>query len=350
MTWFGMTVQKPGHALAPTGPREWLVVLYRSFQNSDPPGLAEVWNEALTGRGAVILRHSSPLERHVFAKPYFEPNGLVVAIEGNRRLGFVHAGFGPNHTGTGLSTTTGVICVLAVRPEQQRQGIGTQLLEHAEAYARGRGARSIVAGPMHPVDPFYFGLYGGCRMPGYLASDAAAGGFFESRGYGPMDTCLVLQRPLDRPLSIADGRFPGLRRRYVFKPAPCTGIVSWWKECTMGVIDPVEFRLEESIGGRLVARAEVWEMEGFSWRWGVPTVGILDLVVDEAARRQGVAKFLLANLMQYLQEQYFGLVEAHVMERNQAGVKLFQTLGFEQVDIGRNYRLLRQEERRAELL
>ena len=40
------------------------MVKYRSFLNDDPPGLAEIWNEAFTGRGAAQLRNSSPLERY----------------------------------------------------------------------------------------------------------------------------------------------------------------------------------------------------------------------------------------------------------------------------------------------
>ena len=55
------------------------MIHYRSFRNDDPPALVQIWNEAFTGRGAVKLAHSSPLEFHVFAKPYFDPEGLTVA-------------------------------------------------------------------------------------------------------------------------------------------------------------------------------------------------------------------------------------------------------------------------------
>ena len=54
------------------------MIYYRNCRNDDPPALVKIWNEAFTGRGAVILRTSSPLEHYVFSKPYFDPAGLFI--------------------------------------------------------------------------------------------------------------------------------------------------------------------------------------------------------------------------------------------------------------------------------
>src|SRR5437870_8502841 len=93
------------------------VAQYRCFRNTDAPGLVRVWNECFTGRGAVRLRNSGALEDRVFAKPYFDPAGLIVAEEAGECAGFVHAGVGPNEAGTELATAAGVVCVLGVRPD-----------------------------------------------------------------------------------------------------------------------------------------------------------------------------------------------------------------------------------------
>lgn len=315
------------------------MVRYRNFRNDDPPGLAEIWNEVFTGRGAAQLRNSSPLERHVYAKPYFDPAGLIVAEDNGVRAGFVHAGFGPNPKETGLSFASGVICLLAVRPAYRGRGLGSELLDRAVAYLRGKGARAIYAGQMPPLAPFYLGLYGGSDLPGFLASDAAAAPFLEYSGYGSCNTCLVFQRRLDQPLNVVDVRFAALRRKYSMRMVPRSGASPWWQECVLGPVEPFEFRLEEGSTSRVVARAEAWEMEGFSWRWGVPSAGILSVQVREDLRRQGLGKFLVSSALKYLQEQYYGIVEAQAMERNQAAVKLFQSLGFDQVDFGRQYKL-----------
>lgn len=315
------------------------MVQYRSFLNQDPPGLVEVWNEAFTGRGAAQLRNASPLERHVFAKPYFDPDGLIVAHEDATCAGFIHAGFGPNRNESALSTASGVICLLGVRPAYRDRGIGAELMDRATAYLRGKGARTIYAGQLRPLTPFYLGLYGGCDLPGFLASDEAAAPFLESCGYRACDTCLVFQRRLDQALNLVDARFAALRRKYTMRMVPRSGAGTWWQEAVLGPLEPFEFRLEETATSRIVARAEAWEMEGFSWRWGVPSAGILSMQVREDLRRQGLGKFLVSQILRYLQEQYYGIIEVQVMERNQACVKLFQTLGFEQVDFGRQYRL-----------
>lgn len=312
---------------------------YRSFLNTDPPGLVEIWNETFISRGAAQLRNPSPLERYVFAKPYFDPNGLIVALDGETRIGFAHAGFGPNNSESALSQLTGVTCIIGVRPTYQHRGVGSELLGRCEEYLRRKGARTIYAGPLKPLSPFYFGLYGGSDLPGFLASDDAAGPFFEYHGYRPHETCLVFQMRLDQQVSIADGRFPGLRRKFNMRVVPRVGVGTWWHECAYGGLETIEFRLEEANTNKLVARAEAWEMEGFSWRWGIPAAGLLHIQVREEMRRQGVAKFLIMHILKHLQDQYYGVLEVQLAERNQPAVKLFRTLGFEQADFGRMYRL-----------
>jgi ribosomal protein S18 acetylase RimI-like enzyme len=314
------------------------VIHYRTFRNDDPPRLVDIWNQAFQGRGAVHLRHSSPLERHVFAKPYFDPQGLLIAEDDGQAVGFVHAGFGPNATETGLSQEAGVTCMLVVRPSHRRQRIGSELLRRSEEYLTARGARTLCVGAMRPLNPFYLGLYGGSELPGILASDADASAFVEDRGYQPVETCLIFQRRLDEVINIADGRFAALRRRFDMRILPRVAIGSWWQECVLGLVEPVEFRLEEKVGNRPVARALAWEMEGFSWRWNQPTVGLMEVQVQESMRRQGLAKFLLAQILRYLQDQFFGLVEIQALERNQAAVNLYLSAGLKQVDVGRRYR------------
>jgi ribosomal protein S18 acetylase RimI-like enzyme len=314
------------------------VIQYRHFRNNDPPGLVEIWNQAFPSRGAVHLRHSNPLERHVFAKPYFDPAGLIVAREDDTFVGFAHAGFGPNAAENGISRETGILSMIAVKPTHRRRGIGSELLRRAEGYLTQAGARVIHAGGLRPYNPFYLGLYGGSELPGVLASDTEAGPFLEHRGYQPTETTLVFQRRLDELVNIPDGRFATLRRRYEMRILPRVVVGTWWQECTLGLIEPVEFRLEERLTNKPVARATAWDMEGFSWRWNQPTVGLTDLLVMEGLRRQGLGKFLMAQILRYLQEQFFGLVEVQTLDCNDAAVRLFRSVGFQQVDVGRGYR------------
>jgi ribosomal protein S18 acetylase RimI-like enzyme len=314
------------------------LIHYRSFRNTDPPALVEIWNQSFTGRGAVPLRHSNPLERHVFAKPYFDPKGLIIAEDNGLPVGFGHAGFGPNADEAALAHDVGIVCLIGVRASHRRQGIGSELLRRCEAYLQEAGAQTVFAGQMRPLTPFYLGLYGGSESSGILASDPAGDPFLKHHGYQVHDTSLVFQRSLERPANIVDGRFAALRRRYEMRILARVSIASWWQDCVLGLLEPVEFRLEDKLTNRPVAQALAWEMEGFSCRWNQPSVGINDLVVEEPLRRQGLAKFLLAQVMRYLQDQFFGLVEIQTMENNAPAVSLIRSVGFTQVDVGRAYR------------
>jgi len=314
------------------------VVHYRTFRNNDSPGLVAIWNEAFTSRGEVHLRHSSPLESYVFAKPYFDPAGLFLAIEDDVPVGFAHAGFGPNSTYTALSRSEGVICVVGVRPSHRRRGIGSELLRSCESYLVRNGAQTVYAGPAAPINPFYFALYGGSELPGFLDSDAQAGPFLRRNGYGPHSTCRVFDRSLHQPVNVPDGRFAALRRQYEWRLAPRTGVGNWWEECVLGPVETVDFRLENKSTGQVVARASAWEMDLFSWRWNHPAIGIVNVEVLPELRRQGLGKFLLTQTLRYLQEQFFGLVEVQSAEQNDAALKLYRSVGFEEVDIGHVYR------------
>jgi ribosomal protein S18 acetylase RimI-like enzyme len=73
-----------------------------------------------------------------------EPDGLVVAIDGDQLVGSVIALF---------DGWRGAMYRLAVLPSHRRQGIATQLVEEGERRLRGRGARRLhmVIAPDEPT-------------------------------------------------------------------------------------------------------------------------------------------------------------------------------------------------------
>jgi len=313
------------------------VIRFRPFRNTDPPVVADMWNDSLSQRGAFRLRNATLLEYCIFAKPYFDPNGLVIAEDDGHPVGFVHAGFGPTASESDLAFDAGVVCAIAVRPSHRRQKIGGGLLRHAEEYLGGLGAAQLVAGGLRPLNPFYFGLYGGSDSPGFLASDEAAAPFFEHHGYRCATTTIILGRKLDGYQAPVDPRFIALRRRYDVQLVPQPEIGSWWQECVMGVFDPVEFRLVDKLSTIPAARTLVWEMSA-GRQPGNSAAGVLDVQVRPDVRRQGLARFLVNQMLRYVQDQHFRSAEVHVPELNQPALALFKGLGFEQIDIGRNYR------------
>lgn len=313
------------------------MIEYRTFRNTDPPHLVTVWNEALPNRGAFTLRSAAPLDRWVFSKPYFDPAGLIIATDDDIPIGFCHAGFGPNEEQSAIDYSTGVISMIAVRVGQRRHHIGSELLRRAEEYLTQRGSTEINAGGMKPLNPFYFGLYGGSNSPGFLESDPAMRPFFESRGYQTASRCLVFHRKLDMPLNVVDTRFSLLRRRFDVQVLPRSRVGTWWQECMLGQLEQFEYRLDDKATGQPAARVLYWEMEGYGWRWNTPAAGVMDIQVRNDLRRQGVGKYLFAQLLRYLQEQYFGIAEVQIRDDSETMIRMFKSLGFVQVDAGYLY-------------
>jgi ribosomal protein S18 acetylase RimI-like enzyme len=312
------------------------VIQYRGFRNTDPPLLMEAWNACFSGRGAVLLQGPLFLEYFHLAKPYFDPEGLILATDENKVVGFVQTGFGPNATETALDRTRGVVCLLGVIPSHRRQGIGAELLRRAEGYLTGCGATDLHAGPLPGLNPFTFGLYGGSDSPGFLDSDALARPFFEKHGYRQSVSRVVYQRSLDQPPSVVDTRFPAHRNRYEIHAAPVHG--NWWRECVVGPLELQDFRLVDKETQQTHARCSLWEMEIYSGRWQEHGVGLLDFEVVSELRRHGLARFLLWQLLRHLREQFFSLIELQVSPDNTAGVNLLRSLGFHVVDTGWGFR------------
>lgn len=306
------------------------MIHYRTFRNTDPPRIVDVWNECFTGRGAVTLRNSTPLERFVFAKPIFDPAGFIVAEEDNRLLGFTHAAVVQIEP----EPAVGVICMLAVRPSHRKHGVGAELLSRAEQYMMEQGATKIYAGGHWPYNPFYLGLYGGCDSPGFLASDPNAEHFFLNHNYQVVQRTLVMQRRLDQPLRIVDARFAPHRQRFQLQVNYPRCLNGHWEELVLGYLEPMELLLEDKKTGAMVARSLVWEMESYGPRWNRSSIGIMGFEVEPRWQRQGVGKFLLSHVLRHAQEQCFELAEVHLKEDNQPAIQFLRSLAFEHVDTG----------------
>ena len=147
----------------------------------------------------------------------------------------------------------------------------------------------------------------------------------------------MFRRSLTRlPLS-EDPRFDQIRERYDIIAAPHRH-AGWWRECVLGPLELFDFTLRDRTSGHDLATATVWEMETFSNHWNRHAVGLADLVVRPEARGKGLGKFLLAQLLRHLHEQYFAVLEAHAADDNSAALGLLRGLGFTAVDAGHSFR------------
>lgn len=311
---------------------------YRPFCNSDPPQLVSLWHECRFGRGAADGFGSDAFETLNFSQPYFESEGLTVACDGERMVGFVHSGFGPNQDESALSYDSGVICVIGVHPEYRRQGIGRELVARAEAYLRGRGASELYAGPAAPRDPFYVGLYGGTRPAGFLESDPDADPFFTSLGYQPVARRAVYQRDISQPGDPVNFRLVTIRRKMELSLASQPDAMTWWWLTRFGRLDSLQCQLAPKGGGEPVAQATVVGLDLYLPKWQEQAIGITDLTVLQPSRRLGYGQMLLLEICRRMREELVTRVDASVADEDEAAVGLVESSGFQRIDTGIVYR------------
>ncbi|HEX3600590.1 MAG TPA: GNAT family N-acetyltransferase [Lacipirellulaceae bacterium] len=311
---------------------------FRTFRNTDPPAIAQIWREQPQQRGLAQPITPGILEQFVFSKPYFDPAGLIVATLDGKPVGFAHAGFGPNDEHTALSTEIGTTYKLMLRAEHRRVELATQLLAQSESYLRGRGAKVIYAGGIRPLNAFYLGLYGGSELPGILASDQTFNDACRESGYREIDRVVVLLLELSTFRAPIARNLRQLRREVTFHETQAPRARDWWECCTTGAFERMRFHLARPGSAEPAADVWFWDVEPLSSSWGAPAAGMFDLNVSDSQRRRGLATFLLGEAFERLRTRGVLLVEAQTMQHNAPALALYQKLGFKKVDEGIVYR------------
>ncbi len=312
---------------------------FRPFGTRDPPHLARIWNRQPPQRGLAQPVTPDILESLIFSRLIFDPRGLIVAEREGTPIGFVHAGFGPEEDQRKLSTEMGVTCMLLVDPSHDEalvdgKSLATVLLSHSEAYLRDRGSSVFYGGGIHPLDPFYRGVYGGSEMPGVLVSDPRMLSVFQANGYQTIDRVRVYHLELSPARTTFDRRQLQVRRATRITTDYEPRLTSWWETVTTGEVERTRFELADKQGGPRIGTVMFWNLEPLASCWGIRAAGLVDLTVEVSRRRGGLATSLLSEAFRRLQDENVTLVEVQTMESNRPAIALYEQLGFRQVDEG----------------
>lgn len=310
------------------------MIEYRSFRNFDPPGIWKLWCEGLMGRGASKPKSIDALEDANYGQPYFDPQGLILAHDGSRIVGMAHAGFGATEDRTQLDRSLGVICAVLVHPDYRRRGIGTELTQRAENYLRHHSVLRLLAGPARGLDPFYFGIYGGCRPCGFLESDVLAQPFLIRRGYRESARHAVFDRDLRIPRDPTSMRSINIRRLTEVEILEGSEAPNWWWFTHLGKTDAVRYRLKMKRTGETIATINAVPLDHYAEVWPEKTVGIVDMRVADAYQRQGYGQNLLIEVVKLLRKDRFDRAEITAPESSPSAIRLLTSAGFTRIDTG----------------
>ncbi len=305
---------------------------YRPFRNNDPPSLCEIWRNHAPLRA--FFRPLTPpiLESMVLSKPFFDRDGLIVAVENGRLIGFAHAGFAPNQKGDGLDTSVGATCMLMVSHPRQRHDVARELLARSEAYLRQRGAQQIHGGSTHAIAPFYQGLYGGATTSGVMATDTETRNLFSEAGYVESGRNVVLQRPLAGFRPLVDRQQMQLKRSLLVEPLPDPPAATWWEACNVGFNDRYCFSVRPRTGAPTKSTVTFWDIEPLASSWGVHAAGLTNLQLDEPEDRETLTLFLLGESLRQMAAEGMTLAEAHTVGPKDPLHAILERLGFREVE------------------
>ncbi len=311
------------------------MIEYRSFLNTDPPALIDIWQNQPPMRCLASVLSHADLDQMVLAKPYFDAAGLILAVDDGKPVGFVHAGFGPAPGWGGVDESVGIISQLRVINSDQAAEVSRELLIRAASYLAGSGATICYAGSKFPCSPFYLGLYGGSRIPGIPIEDEFMSTALQRFGFQTGDRILVLQRSLQefrQPISRSQ---MAVRRMYQVIPTVDPLLPNWWDCCSFGWSEIFGFRVSQRSDQQIVGKVMYWEIQPLSKHWGQLTMGLVEMEIDEFVRGQGLATFLIGESLRYLAAQKVDRVEVQLRESNEPAINVARRMGFELISEGR---------------
>jgi ribosomal protein S18 acetylase RimI-like enzyme len=319
------------------------VIRFRSFRNSDPPKLTELWNLGIPSPAVARPLRVHELDAHAFGSITFDANGLIVAEEEGSVVGFAHAGFGPPESPAEtppcqVDPTIGTIAMMVVAPGRDSPKIRLGLLRRAEDYLLERGTKVIYLGGQSPLNPFYWGLYGGSEFSGILSGHTDAHRAAREAGYQPVSSTIVLEANLDQPPP-RDPKAVILRRQSQVSFHEEEPPTSWWESLALGDFHPTLVRLNSKADAEIIAQAGMWDMSWFGRADGLARVGIIHVEVASAFRRNGYGRFLINEILRLAREQMFAVAQVQANATNEAALALYNSSGFQPIDEATLYRL-----------
>ena len=316
------------------------MIRFRAFRNGDPPALAELWNRGVPERGVVRPLGAHEFNDLVLGRPYFEADGLILAEDEGRLVGFVHAGFGPESPAGPshrIDREMGTIAMLVVDPDRDDPALEVGLFAEAEAYLRGRGAKVLYAGGQIELSSFYWGAYGGSECSGILGPHRAFHRASRASGYEPVASTLLFEVDLAAP-ECRDPKSLLIRRQTRLEIIEDAIPSNWWESSAIGYTQISRFRVVAKVDDRELATASTWDMAAFGRGDGKARTGVIDVEVAEGERRKGFGRFLLSEVLRHCRNQWGEVVCLQTRSTNEPAISLYASLGFEAVETATLYR------------
>lgn len=312
----------------------------RPFRNTDVVEIVTLWNRHMTSPSVAAPLSNSEFEQFVLSRPYFDSAGLILAVdsETGAAVGFVHCGFGPMDPADDcwkLDKTLGTIAVVCCG---DNPAVAGTLVAAGVDWLKAAGSKVVYAGGRFPLNPFYWGLYGGSEFSGIIGAQA-----FLHPVIGGLDFRKVaesslyefdLTRPEPRHVNNAI-----LKRdsRLIVREDDLA--VASWTTLALESFRTISLKIAEKTSANRIATAVLWPMALYGRRDGQARIGLIDVFVEENYRRKGYGRLLLTEAIKCSTELGFRRLCVQTDAANAPADSLYRRLGFDQVESASLYRL-----------
>ncbi len=294
--------------------------------------VADFWNSCQYPRNRRKPINIDMLERQVFSKNYFDPNGFIIAWRGNKIVGLAHAGFGYTNDCDSIDYSWGIIPLICYNDGPDADDVLDALIISAERYLISKGAKRIQLGTHYPHAPFYLGLIHSSDLPGIYMSESTLVEAAKRHSYESNSYISHFRRSL-RNIDWVDQAFLDKRQRFSIQMEYCPTPSQWGRAIAMNGIIWSQLSLIE-IGQGIVssktpaAKCALWVIDD------VPdsdliVVGLSQCYVRPEYRGQHLSFFLLTESMRRLVDQQVARIEIQVPDEWQSLIRLLSDNQFE---------------------
>jgi ribosomal protein S18 acetylase RimI-like enzyme len=195
----------------------------------------------------------------------------------------------------------------------------------------------VYAGGQSPLNPFYWGIYGGSEWAGILTTHATFLRGVTQAGFLPVSTTVLLEADLTTP-EPRDPRSVLIRRQARVEVTEDALPRDWWEGLAIGEFRPTRFRLLSKADESELAHATTWDMNWFGRGDGHSRIGLIDLEVAPGLRRKGYGRFLIAEIFRQARDELVTRIEVQTRATNVPALALYESLQFEPVETAILYR------------
>lgn len=312
----------------------------RPFRNTDVAGIVSVWNEQLHGLNLASPLSSNEFEVLVLSKPYFDGKDLLVATDqtSGKIVGFVHCGFGPSDPLTfcqDLDVSMGTIAMLCCKPDHELENT---LIRSAINHLKSSGSQVIYAGGRYPLNPFYWGIYGGSEFSGFLQSHQnihpalLRNSFFETASSVMLEYNLAKNEPRHLKNTI-------LKRESRLLILEDENPKCKWTTLAIEIFHPMMIYISDKNEVQSIAHSTLWPMSLFGRSAQQSRIGLIDVWVDQEQRRRGFGRLIITEVIKCAMELSYDILCVQTDATNEGALKLYESLGFQRTETTHFYRL-----------